>query len=79
VFFYRRRAQGPARLGVVISKRQAREAVERNALRRRIREAFRLEQHTLGPIDLIVRPPPGVQPRAELVLLLRRMLQRIPR
>ena len=38
-------------------------ATERNRIKRCIREAFRLEQEALGALDLLVRPPYGVQAR----------------
>lgn len=43
-----------ARLGVSIAKRQVRKAVARNRLRRLIRETFRLYQHQLKGLDVIV-------------------------
>jgi ribonuclease P protein component len=48
----RRRAAGPARLGLVIGKRHARRAVDRNLLRRILREHFRTTP--LDAIDVIV-------------------------
>ena len=55
-----RRDSGAARLGLLISRRHAPRAVVRNRIKRCIREAFRLEQERLGPIDVLVRPPYGV-------------------
>lgn len=42
------------RLGLVIAKKNVRFAVQRNKLKRYIRESFRLKQHYLPPIDAIV-------------------------
>jgi len=56
-FFVERRAAGKPRLGILISRKHAPAAVERNRIKRCIREAFRLEQENLGPLDLLVRPP----------------------
>lgn len=42
------------RLGMVISKRNCALAVNRNRIKRIIREQFRLKQHALPGIDLVV-------------------------
>lgn len=42
------------RLGMVISKRNCALAVNRNRIKRVIREQFRLNQHVLSSIDLVV-------------------------
>ena len=42
------------RLGLVISKKNVRSAVNRNRIKRAIRESFRIKQHNLPPIDAIV-------------------------
>lgn len=68
---------GSARLGIVISRRHARLAVTRNAIKRYIREAFRLEQSVLGSIDLLVRPPFGVTPGSDMLTRLRTLLRRL--
>lgn len=47
---------GLARLGMVVSKRVFPHAVDRNRVRRRIREAFRQLASNLPPLDLVVRP-----------------------
>jgi len=72
-----RRESGPARLGIVISRRHARLAATRNAIKRYIREAFRLEHAALGSIDLLVRPPLGVRPSTEMLTRLRALLVRL--
>lgn len=72
-----RRDSGAARLGVLISRRHAALAVVRNRIKRCIREAFRLEQERLGPIDVLVRPPYGVKPSAQMVLRLREIFGRL--
>ena len=58
-----RRAEGaeenavplPPRLGLVIAKRFLPLAVQRNRVKRLIREQFRLAQTDLPPVDIIVR------------------------
>jgi ribonuclease P protein component len=56
-FYFERRPAGQPRLGILISRKHASRATDRNRIKRRIREAFRLEQDQLGSIDLLVRPP----------------------
>jgi ribonuclease P protein component len=72
-----RRDSGAARLGLLISRRHAPRAVVRNRIKRCIREAFRLEQERLGPIDVLVRPPYGVKPSAQMVVRLRELFGRL--
>jgi len=43
-FFLGRRESGRARLGILVSRRHAARATERNRIKRCIREAFRMEQ-----------------------------------
>lgn len=43
-----------ARLGLVVAKKNARRAHERNRIKRCIRESFRLHRHDLPTYDLIV-------------------------
>jgi len=47
-----------ARLGLAISKKNAKRAVDRNRIKRIIRESFRLNLQTLPPIDLVVMAKP---------------------
>lgn len=72
-----RRDSGAARLGLLISRRHAPRAVVRNRIKRCIREAFRLEQERLGPVDVLVRPPYGVKPSAQMVARLRELFGRL--
>jgi ribonuclease P protein component len=46
---------GQARLGMIVSKRLLPHAVDRNRVRRRIREAFRQMAASLPGLDLVVR------------------------
>jgi ribonuclease P protein component len=52
-------ALGHARLGMVVSKRLFPHAVDRNHMRRRIREGFRHVAAGLPALDLVVRPQAG--------------------
>lgn len=78
VFYFARRAAGAPRLGILISRKHAASAVERNRIKRRIREAFRLEQENLGALDILVRPPYGVIPSPDMIRRLRELLTRLP-
>ncbi len=42
------------RLGLAIAKKHIRRAVDRNRIKRQIRESFRLYKATLPPIDIVV-------------------------
>jgi len=76
-FFLEKRGEGPPRLGILISRKHAAKATERNGIKRCIREAFRLEQSRLGGIDMLIRPPYGVRASADMLSRLREMLCRI--
>jgi ribonuclease P protein component len=65
--------RGHARLGMIVSKRLFSRAVDRNRIRRLIREAFRLSAPALPALDLVVRPyshPVGGSPAEDLRLAL---------
>lgn len=47
---------GHSRVGVIVGKKTARRAVQRNYMKRCIREWFRLMRPDLGSIDILVRP-----------------------
>ena len=58
---------GLARIGFVISKKNVRSAVKRNALRRQLREAFRLRHPLLPAFDLVIltrKNPVACNPKA---------------
>ena len=74
-----RRTGGTARLGMLISRKHSPRAVVRNGIKRCIREAFRLERERLGSIDILVRPPYGARPSAQMIVQLREMLGRLKR
>jgi ribonuclease P protein component len=78
-FYYERRAEGAPRLGILISRRHAAAASARNRIKRCIREAFRLEQQSLGPLDVLVRPPYGVKGSPGMIGALRRLLAELAR
>ena len=74
-FFFASRPSGPARLGILISRKHAPLATDRNRIKRCIREAFRQAQDALGSIDLLVRPPYGLKASAVTVGRLRSSLE----
>lgn len=72
-FYLALRRTGAARLGMLVSRKHAALAVERNRIKRCIREAFRLEQEGLGALDVLVRPPYGIKPSAQMISRLRQL------
>ena len=54
---------GRGRLGLAIGRKAMRRAVTRNRIRRQIRESFRLRQHELAGLDIVVSVTPA-SPRA---------------
>ena len=66
---------GGPRLGLAVSVKNAGSSVERNRLRRTIRESFRLHQHDLPAVDIVVsargraRDATGAELRANLLPL----------
>ena len=71
--FFLMREEGPARLGILISRKHAARATVRNGIKRCIREVFRLEQAALGELDVLVRPPFGARPGAAMRARLREL------
>jgi ribonuclease P protein component len=71
---------GGARLGMAVSRKVSKHAVERNRIRRQIRENFRLQRALLPSVDILViaRVSAATQPnpvlREELALLWQRLI-----
>lgn len=76
-FYLGQRDAGRARLGLLVTRKHAADAAERNRIKRCIREAFRLEQDKLGALDVLVRPPYGMQPGAATLARLRGLFGRL--
>jgi ribonuclease P protein component len=76
-FFLERRGEGPPRLGILISRKHAAKATERNGIKRCIREAFRLEQSRLDGLDMLIRPPYGALACAAMRERVRELLCRV--
>lgn len=72
---------GAARLGLAVAVRAAGSAVERNRIRRIVRESFRLRQREMPAVDLVVSARPAVrgvtnaQLRVSIVALWERVIQ----
>lgn len=56
------------RLGLVVSKKVSKKAVQRNRIKRQIREAFRYSQGQLSDMDFIVVASPGISGETNGVL-----------
>ncbi len=52
---YRLNEVNIARLGLIVTKKTAKSAVQRNYMRRVLRELFRLNQHNLPAVDLLIQ------------------------
>lgn len=48
------------RLGLAIAKKRVKLAVQRNRIKRQVRESFRLNQHNLPNIDIVVMVKSGI-------------------
>ena len=55
VMHYQPNSQEQARLGLVVGKKTCKLAVDRNYMRRVLREYFRIQQHQIAHVDLVVR------------------------
>lgn len=60
LMLYKPNALGFARLGLAIAKKHAKRAVDRNRIKRRTRESFRLAHENLPAVDVVVLAKPGV-------------------
>lgn len=59
--FIRRNEAGHARLGLSVAARVIGGAVRRNHVKRLVRESFRLHQHELPAVDLVVNARTGAR------------------
>jgi len=75
--FFLPRAEGSARLGILISRKHAARATVRNGIKRCIREVFRLEHAALGAVDVLVRPPYGARAGAAMTARLRELFSEL--
>jgi ribonuclease P protein component len=76
---FRPNALGAARIGLAVAVRTAGNAVSRNRLRRLVRESFRLAQHELPALDIVIAAKfpataaPATSLRASLATLWKRV------
>ena len=77
---YRDNELGEARLGLAISKRVSKRAVERNRIKRLVRESFRRVRHRLPAVDLMVmaREQAAGVPGPELLGELEALWRKLP-
>ena len=70
------------RLGLAIAKKRVKLAVQRNRIKRQVRESFRLNQHNLPAIDIVVMVKSGIDKldnkaiNQELEKIWRKVIQR---
>lgn len=64
---------------MLVTRKHAADAAQRNRIKRCIREAFRLEQESLGGLDILVRPPYGLQPDGGVLARLRGLFGKLRR
>lgn len=67
------------RLGVTVSKKNVRKAHDRNRMKRLIRESFRLNQHKLPNIDIVVVVKAGLdkQSNEEIFKVLEKLWKKL--
>ena len=70
------------RLGLAIAKKRVKLAVQRNRIKRQIRESFRLNQHKLPGVDMVIMVKSGTDKldnqeiRQQLEKIWRKIIQR---
>jgi ribonuclease P protein component len=76
---YRDNEVGFARLGQAVSRRVSKRAVDRNRIKRIVRESFRHARAALPPVDILVvaNPSAAACPGAELRNELERLWERL--
>ena len=83
IMHYQPNSHQRARLGAVVSKKVAKLAVNRNYMKRVLRELFRLNQHHIAHVDLIIRVQKKfnksdfIQIKQEFDLLIVKLNQRV--
>jgi len=69
LFLARQNQLNHPRLGLVIAKKHIRHAVDRNRMKRLIRETFRVKQQQLAGIDVIVLARKGMNDSTNAILI----------
>ena len=49
-----------SRLGIIVARKHVRRAIDRNRIKRLVRESFRHRQHEIPDLDVIVLARPGI-------------------
>ena len=78
---YRPSARDSARLGLAVAKKHLKRAVDRNRIKRLVRESFRQQRDLLKGLDIVVLVKPGIETADNRTLLdaLDRHWQRLSR
>lgn len=53
------KTEGESRLGITVSRKVSRRAVDRNRIKRQVRESFRHHWAALGGWDIVITAQPG--------------------
>ncbi|WP_445114497.1 ribonuclease P protein component [Acinetobacter sp. WZC-1] len=61
MFLAKMTEQSNSRLGIIVARKKVRRAHERNRIKRLARESFRLNQHQLDLLDIVVMPKVGIE------------------
>ncbi len=77
---YKPNSLGTPRIGIIVAKKIVRRSVERNYIRRVLRELFRQEQHSLSGLDLVARVQKhfGKQSYAAIKVEFQQLLYKLP-
>ena len=79
--FYRTNTESTNRLGVVVGKKKIAKAVNRNVVKRQVREFFRLRKSDMDGVDVVVlvnRKPPATQTTYQLRQELKALWLKLP-
>jgi ribonuclease P protein component len=83
VMRYRVNALQAPRLGLIVAKKTAKLAVQRNYMKRVLRELFRLNQHLLPAVDLVIQvqkpfeKPDFMQIKQEFEQLMQKLAKKV--
>jgi len=66
---YRPSGRDSARLGLAVAKKHLKRAVDRNRIKRLIRESFRQQRDLLKGLDIVVLVKPGIEKADNRTLL----------
>ncbi len=77
LILFRKQDKSSARLGLAVAKKHAKLAVQRNRIKRVIRESFRAEQSSMPTVDVVVmiRPRATQASKKQLFISLKKLWQ----